>query len=251
MNFDPLILLAGLIALFSSFVGAFAGGGSLILLSCLILLFPDSYLSHLTIVKISALFLVLTSSQIHLKKNKFNLPFLFVITFTAVVGMILGTYLVQFVLKEEFIYLFLGILLLLLPIYYVFTPRIGLNVRSHTDFTPGETVLGGIALFFFALINALSGGMGFILNAYFVLVHRFSFIQATAYGMLSGIIVIGLQVAYLMTQVSLNLHLVASVVIGSIVGAYLGTHFQYQKGNLWVKGAASFVMLILGIEMLF
>jgi uncharacterized membrane protein YfcA len=41
------------------------------------------------------------------------------------------------------------------------------------------------------------------------------------------------------------------VVLGSILGAYFGTKFQYLKGDVWVKKASVVMMLVLGVTMLF
>lgn len=250
MDADLLLILAGLIAVFSSFVGAFAGGGSsLILLAFLLQLFPESYLSELAVVKVSGFILVLTSSSIHIKKTQLDFTFLWVLTLTGILGTALGTYVLQFYLPEDFLRRFLGVVMLIVVVYLIFSRPLGLTSRGKVPFSFKENVLGGWVSFFFSALNSISGGLGMVMGSYLACVHRISYLEASAYNAVSAILVLGLQAAYLTSQVNLNFPLLSSVILGSIVGSYLGTHSQYLKGNTWIKGAATIVLLVLGINM--
>lgn len=251
MNPVVFVLLIGLMTVFSSFFGAFASGGSsLILLALLLLITDEPYIALLTVVKLSAAVLVFTSGVFHFKKNKLHLGILIMMSLLGILGTAIGTYLIQFQLDENFMKKFFAIILLSLAVYLIFAPQVGLNKNFKHHFTKKGGVLVGIFSFFLSILNAMTGGLGVVLNSFLVLVFGMSFIEASAYVMVSGIFSNVLQSAYLLTQVPINISIIAVVVIGSIVGSFVGTKFQYFKGNAWVKWAVTVLMLVLGIEML-
>ncbi len=247
MSEELLPYVGGLVAIVSSFFGAFASGGSvLILLSSLIVLSPYSYLSLLATSKVAAIAMTLMSSSVHYKKNKVNLPLISVMTFTGLIGMAGATYLVQIYPNEVFFERMIGFMLIAFGLYFVLSKNKGLYASGRTSFTSKEISELAFIQLVIGFINGFSGGMGFILNAYLILRLKMSFTEATAYTMMSGVLVVAAQAIYLVNVVTINYGLLFTVVLGSLIGAYFGTHMQYLKGNLTVKWVVTGMMFILG-----
>jgi uncharacterized membrane protein YfcA len=42
-----------------------------------------------------------------------------------------------------------------------------------------------------------------------------------------------------------------ALLVGSIVGGYLGSHFAIMKGNLWIKRTFETVTILIGLKLIF
>lgn len=242
------IILSGIFSIFSSFSGAFAGGGSTpLLLSFLILTSSSSFLSLLALSKIGAASMVLVSGNIHRKHIYISKRMLSWAIFTSSLGIALGTYIVQFKFNETLFKSFVAGTLVFLVIYQIFFSKAPLNNERKTEFSFREYFISGLVFLFLNVLNGITGGMGLVFVAFYTAYLRMSYIQAAAYSILAGIPVLGSQAIYLYLQSTPNLLWVAAVVIGSIFGGYLGTRFQYLKGDLWVKRATLTMLLIMAV----
>ena len=244
---ETLPYLGGLISIISSFFGAFASGGSvLILLSSLLIISPYPYLVLLATAKVAAVAMTGISSSIHYKRTKVHFPMIAIMTVTSMTGMIVATYLVQLYPDAIFFERMIGVTLVLFGFYLLFSKNKGLTVSGRNTFNKKECLEMGLLLLVLGFFNGFSGGMGFILNAYLILRLKMSFIEATAYAMMSGVLVVAAQAIYLINIVEINGLLLLMVVAGSLIGGYAGTQVQYLKGNRTVKWVVVSMMFILG-----
>ncbi len=249
MNAELLPYLGGVIAIFSSFFGAFASGGSaLILMGILILITDDPYISLLATAKVAATAMVLMSSLLHRRRMQVSVSLIAVMTLSGLVGMALATGILQTYSNETLFEAVNGVLLIILAFYLFFSETKGQTHSGRVSFKSKELIEVGAVLLGFSFLNGFSGGMGLILSSYLVLRLRMSFIEATAYTMISGILVNASQAIYLVSTVEVNFPLLFFVVIGSLMGAYWGTKMQYLHGNRTVKWAVTCMMLILGVS---
>ena len=77
-----------------------------------------------------------------------------------------------------------------------------------------------------------------------------SFTHAIGYAMISMAIINIFQASYLIPIEPINWWLLGDIIIGSALGAWLGTNILFNKGNYWVKVAAVVLMVFMGISML-
>ncbi|MEK9160219.1 MAG: sulfite exporter TauE/SafE family protein [Patescibacteria group bacterium] len=247
MNEELIPYLGGLVSIISSFFGAFASGGSvLILLSSLFILTPYPYLSLLATAKVAGMAMTFVSSSVHYRKTKVNRAMISVMTVTGFIGMAGATWLIQIYPNEAFFEKMIGVMLLVFAIYLLTSKTKGLDASGRTSFTKRELCEVAGVMVLIGFVNGFSGGMGFILNAYLILRLKMSFIEATAYTMISGFLVVASQAIYLANVVEINRGLLAMVVLGSLLGGYFGTQLQYLKGNRTVKWVVTGMMFILG-----
>ena len=246
-------LQGGFFAMLSSLISAFAGGGgSLILLSGLVILFPAAcYLPALTITKVSAAILTATSGFMHSERQKIDWKLIGVLTGFGLIGIALATYLIQYQIDEDLILKLLPILIFMIVIYLSFNGKKGSGKNRTKAFTRAEYI--EVALFSFGLsvLNGMIAGMGTLFVAYFVIRFHTSFIQTIAYMMISGTVINVLQSSYLLWTVDVNLLLMMIVILGSLMGGYIGTQIQYKMGNRLVKTAALLMMTSMGLWMVF
>lgn len=246
------IILSGFFSIFSSFSGAFAGGGSTpLLLSFLILTSSSSFLTLLALSKIGATTMVLVSGNIHRKRTYISKRMLSWAIFTSILGIAIGTYFVQFKFNEALFKSFVAGTLVFLVIYQLFFSRAFLHKERKMEFSPREYLISGLVFLCLNVINGITGGMGLVFVAFYTAYLKMSYIQAAAYSIMAGIPVLGAQALYLYTQSAPSPLWVLAVVLGSIVGGYLGTRFQYLKGDLWVKRATLAMLLIMAVLLFF
>lgn len=243
--------LIGLIAVISSFFGAFSSGGSsLILLGALFLILDAPYLSLLTISKTAAAVMVFIAAFVHQRKIQVNLKMIGIMTVTGLVGMGFSTYLLQYHLNQDWFENIMAGMLLILGTYFLFAKTRGTHKEHRITFSKKDYMeVAGIFLIL-SFLNGFAGGMGFIFNAFLVLRLKMNFIEATAYTIISGIVVNGLQAAYLIGISNIPAVFLLFVSLGAVVGGYLGTQLQYIKGSATVKWSVSVMMLILGFATL-
>lgn len=234
------------VAAFSSLIGAFAGGGSSLLMFPLLgELLTGTYAQHLAITKASAAVLCSTSGKIHIGKNKISKKLLGTLTGFGLVGTAIGTYLVQYQLNETLFKGILATVLLCVAIYLLFTKKIGINNQKVREISWQSLVIVAGFSTVLSILNGLFGGTGIFTSIFLVLFFRFTFIQAAAYTMASYALINIIQSGYLIFTEKPPFVLVVAVIGGSFLGAYFGTKFQYLKGNLWVKRASIAIMFLM------
>ncbi len=243
-------LLGTVIAFFATLIGSFSGGGSaLILFPALLMFAPYSYVSLLTVSKTSAAIMTFVAGKIHFRKNILRKDLLLILTISGLFGTAIGTYLVQHELNEALNKAVMGAIMILSSVYIIFVKT---NVKSEiSKINTLKLTLAGIAAFLLNILNGMFGGTGLLLTTFLIFILGASFIESVAYTMISYAIVNTTQAAYLLATEEVSFGLLFAVMIGAIVGSYLGTHLQYLKGNSWAKIASALVMIVIGVKMLF
>lgn len=245
-------LIGGLAAFFASLAGAFSGGGSALILFPILLIFaPFPYISLLAITKASSAILTLVSGQIHRKKNHLELKLLFVLVVSALIGTTVGTYFVQYHFDETLFTQIMAALLLFAGIYLLVSKSIGIKKIQSKKITINLLIITFFFSFFINIINGFLGGVGILMTIYLASFLRMSFIKAIAHTMAIYGIVNFFHAVYLISIEHVNVLLLLAVLIGSLIGAVLGTNLQYIQGNVWVKRASIVMLFVIGLRLLF
>ncbi len=251
MNEYVIAFQGGLAATFATLVASFSGGGlSLILFPILLFITPYSYVSLLTVAKVSATLMTITSTRIHAFKNKLDYKFILHLALFQVLGTALGTYFLQYKFNENLFKTLLAWTIVLTASYLFFSKKIGLEQKIKKEITKEVYIESAIVCFLISILNGLFGGTGIFITIYLLVALKMSFIESMKLVMPSCGIVNFIQSLYLLFSEWVEWKLVACVVLGSIVGSFFGTRLQYLKGNLWVKRAAVIVMYVIGVRTL-
>lgn len=249
----PELLGGFLLSILGNILAAFAGGGgSLILMSGLIMLFPSmSYLAVLTLTKTSAAVLTLSSGLMHSRKNTVDWKMIAGLILGGVLGIALATYLVQYKIEDGVLIKFIPVLLFSLVIYLGLKKELGVGEGRKKAFKIQEYLEAASFSFFISLANGMISGLGPVFVAFFIIRFKTSFIQTIAYMMISGMVINILQASYLLSNVEVSLPLIGFIVIGALIGSFFGTKLQYFAGNKLVKPIALASMTAMGLSIVF
>ncbi len=241
-------LIGGLISLGAAVIGAFAGGGYVLMMfPTFLMLMPGTYAGHLAIVKLGALALTVMAGQIHFRRNSIKWRILTPLTIGGLIGTGIGTYLIQYQLNEELFKTLMGFTLLIGAFYLIIKREIG-HERAHRRKVTWR-VLMEVLIYSMGIgvLNGLFGGVGIFTTLYLVFMFGLGFRTAIVYTMLSYLITNGSQTAYLLTTETIDPHLALYLVIGAGIGGYIGTHLQYNKESKYIRYVTIVLLLALGV----
>ncbi len=242
--------LLGLISILSNFLSAFSGGGAgLIQLPALIFLglpFSKALATH----KIASVALGFGASIRHAKEKTLRPNIAKVIMLCGLPGVIVGARL-AIVLPGEFTTFFLGILTLFLGIY---SKKIKSYDRNLVDITTSYTyiLIGCIGLFLIGFLNgSFSSGTGLFVTLWLVRWFRLSYISAVAHTLIlvgvgwnsTGAIVLAL-------NNEVKWEWIPTLILGSLIGGYIGASFGIINGEQIVKRSFEFISIIMGLSLI-
>ena len=238
------------ISLLANLFSALSGGGAgLIQLPLLIFLglpFGVALATH----KVATVALGIGATIRHLRESHLERQFALFMIITGVPGVILGA---SFILQvpDRSAQIALGILTMSLGVYSLFSPQLGQQYRPvHRD-RQGYLV-GGLGLFFVGVLNgSLTSGTGLFVTLWLIRWFGMDYKRAVAYTLVlvglfwngSGAITLGLlgEIYWLWLP---------ALLLGSVIGGYLGAHLAIVKGNKIIKRAFETVTLLIGLKLI-
>ena len=249
MQYSEHIILLGL-AIAANWFSALAGGGAgLIQLPMLIFMglpFPLALATH----KIATVALGVGATGRHLREGHLRLWLLALIAGSGIPGVVAGA---LFVLNidDRLAERALGILMLMLSLYSVFKPSLGVvaNERNHTL---QGMVIGGLVLLLIGFINgALSAGSGLFVTLWLVYWFGLEYKLAVAHTLVavglgwngSGAITMG-------TVAEVQWSWIPALLLGSAIGGYLGANTSIKAGNATIKRIYEVVTLLVALKLL-
>ncbi|MEA3404798.1 MAG: sulfite exporter TauE/SafE family protein [Pseudomonadota bacterium] len=244
---QSLLFVVSLVAnLFSALAG---GGAGLLQLPALLFLglpFGVALATH----KVASVFLGLGATLRHLKSSTFDWRFSTFILATGLPGVVLGASIILQV-DEQLSQFLLGILTLGLGLYSWFKPELGQQESIDNRHLRG-LLIGGLVLFFIGALNgSLTSGTGLFVTLW--LVRWFGLDYKTAVGytlILVGIFWNGSGALTLGLLGSIQWDWLPALILGSLIGGYLGAHFAIVKGNRLVKRSFEVVTILVGMSLI-
>jgi len=239
-----------LVSLLANFLSALSGGGAgLVQLPALIIMglnFPVALATH----KVASVFLGVGSSLRHIQSNTMNISYVLFILLFGIPGVIIGANFVDIV-PEKISSLTLGLLTISICFYSLSRTNIKSRITYRNNST-GEIMIGGIFIFIIGILNGtFSSGTGLFVTLFLVKWFKFSYTQAVAYTLtLVGLFWNGTGALILGINGNINWNWLPSLIIGSLVGGYLGAEFSLLKGNLFVKSSFEFLCFIMGTTLI-
>ena len=244
-------LLIFIISLVANLFSALSGGGAgLIQLPALIFLglpFGLALATH----KVATIALGIGATARHLKENKINRDFALVMLFAGLPGVLIGA---SFILQvpDQVAKMALGVLTIGLAIYSFFSPNLGQTLELKNRHRKGY-LIGGLTLFFIGILNgSLTSGTGLFVTIWLIRWFGMDYKLAVAYTLIfvglfwnaSGAITLGL-------LGDIHWQWIPALLLGSLIGGYVGAHLSIVKGNKVIKRSFEIVTMLIGLKLVF
>jgi uncharacterized membrane protein YfcA len=243
-------LLIFTISLIANAFSALSGGGAgLIQLPVLIFLglpFGIALATH----KVATVALGIGATVRHLRESHLERQFAAFMVITGLPGVILGA---SFILQvpDRSAQIALGILTMGLGIYSIFSPQLGQLYAPQNRNRQGY-IIGGLVMFLIGALNgSLTSGTGLFVTLWLIRWFGMDYKHAVAYTLVlvglfwngAGAITLGLlgEIYWLWLP---------ALLLGSIIGGYIGAHLAIVKGNKLIKRAFEVVTLLIGLKLI-
>lgn len=244
------VVVLFLIALAANTLSALAGGGAgLLQLPVLLMLglpFPVALATH----KIASVALGVGATARHLRSGRFNWRFAGFILAAGLPGVLLGTQIIL-VVPGRWAELALGMLTLAVGLYSWCRPSLGqVAERRHRDVM--GLAVGGLGLFAIGALNgSLTSGTGLFVTLWLVRWFGLDYMRAVSYTLvLVGMFWNGLGALMLSAQSPVKWEWLPPLLVGSLLGGYLGAHWALLKGNRLVKVTFELLTVVVGLKLI-
>jgi len=240
-----------IISLIANIFSAFAGGGAgLIQLPALIFLglpFSLALATH----KVATVALGVGATLRNLQEGKLSRARVLLILGFGLPGVVLGAKFILLV-PDRNAQVALGVLTLSLGVYSVFKPQLGQS-QTLTELSRSRMLLGGLGLFAIGVLNgSLTSGTGLFVTLWLVRVFGMDYKRAVAYTLIlvgmfwngAGAVTLGLA-----TQIKWSW--LPALILGSLLGGYIGAHLAIAKGNKWIKRVYEVITIVVGLKLIF
>lgn len=243
-------MLLFVISLLANIFSAFAGGGAgLIQLPAIIFLglpFSIALATH----KVASVALGVGATLRHLREDALERRFALYILATGLPGVMLGASIILHI-PDRFAEIALGLLTIGLGVYSFLKRDLGLAHQPlHRD-TQGY-ITGGIALFMIGILNgSLTSGTGLFVTLWLVRWFGLDYKRAVAYTLiLVGMFWNGTGAITLGMLGEIRWSWLPALLLGSLLGGYIGAHLAILKGNRWIKRIYEIITLLVGLKLI-
>jgi uncharacterized membrane protein YfcA len=246
---DQLVLF--LVSLIANLFSAFSGGGAgLIQLPALIFLglpFGIALATH----KVASVALGIGATLRHLRERGLEKNFALFILASGLPGVLIGANVIV-AIPGRSAEIALGVLTTSLGAYSVINPDLGQHVRERNRNTRGYA-WGGVGLFLIGALNgSLTSGTGLFVTVWLIRWFGLDYKRAVAYTLvLVGVFWNGTGAVTLGLLTEIHWLWLPSLLLGSLLGGYLGAHLAIRKGNRWIKRAFETITVVVGIKLMF
>jgi uncharacterized membrane protein YfcA len=166
-------------------------------------------------------------------------------------GVILGASLILRAPEKEAL-MTLGLLTISLGIYSIFKPKLGIEYAPKN--WHGKGLWQGMAgLFVVGFLNgSITSGSGLFLTIWLIRHFGMDYKRAIAYTLvLCGFVWNGTGAFVLGLAGDIAWDWLPALIVGSIIGGYLGSHLAIRQGNTLVKRAFEVTTILIGLKLLF
>lgn len=242
-------ILLFIISLAANFFSALAGGGAgLIQLPALIFLglpFALALATH----KVASVALGVGATLRHLRSSRLERRFALYILACGVPGVLLGASVILQV-PDRAAEIALGFLTMGLGLYSALSPNMG-QVLAATNRHQRGMLIGGAVIFFIGVLNgSLTSGTGLFVTLWLVRWFGLDYKTAVAYTLiLVGIFWNGAGALTLGLIAQIHWAWIPALILGSLIGGYLGAHMAIVKGNRLIKRSYEVITLLVGLKL--
>lgn len=243
-------VLLFLLSLVANAFSAFAGGGAGLLQLPVLLFLGLPFAIALATHKVATVALGVGATMRHLRQNTLERGFVLFILGCGLPGVVLGASVVLH-LPERSAEFALGCLTVGLGLYSWLRPQLGQDFAPRNRHGMG-LLLGGAGLFAIGVLNgSLTSGTGLFVTLWLVRWFGLDYQRAVAYTLVlvglfwngSGALILGL-------LGEIKWEWLPALLLGSLLGGYLGAHMAIAKGNRSIKRVFEVVTILVGAKLL-
>jgi hypothetical protein len=243
-------LLLFVISLIANIFSAFAGGGAGLLQFPVLIFLGLPFGVALATHKVASVALGVGATLRNLREGSLDARLTMFILACGLPGVVLGA---SFILRvpDRSAEIALGVLTLALGLYSVFKPELGQKQRDIT-WTRWRRFIGGAVLFFIGVLNgSLTSGTGLFVTLWLVGWFGLDYKRAVAHTLvLVGLFWNGSGALTLGLIGDIKWSWLPALLLGSLLGGYLGAHLAITKGNRWIKRAFEIITLLVGAKLM-
>ena len=238
-----------LISFISNTFSAISGGGAGLIQLPALVLFGLPYYQALATHKVATVALGLGGSIRNFKYLRNDIYVLWQILLFGTPGVILGSSIVKY-LYEQYLYLLLGLISIILAIYSFRKPGLGMN--SINNIKSQLELKFIIPIFFIGILNgSVSSGTGLLVTILLIKNFKMDFIRAVSLTYFTVGIFWNAIGAFFLSRIGyIPTNLLVILILGSFTGGIFGAHLSNLKGNKLIKNTFSVVCLLVGVSLL-
>ncbi len=239
-----------LISLVANIFSAFAGGGAGLLQFPVLIFLGLPFGVALATHKVASVALGVGATIRNLREGSLQRRLtLFIVSF-GIPGVVIGASVILFV-PDRNAEIALGLLTVGLGLYSVFKPELGQSVTQTTQ-SVRHYLLGGVVLFCIGILNgSLTSGTGLFVTLWLIRWFGLDYKTAVAHTLVlvglfwngSGAITLGL-------IGEIRWDWLPALLLGSLIGGYIGAHLAITRGNRWIKRVFEVITLVVGLKLI-
>ena len=239
-----------LISFFSNTFSAISGGGAGLLQLPALLLTGVPYYEALASHKLATVALGIGGSLRNQKSLRDDIDIAWQILIFGLPGVIYGTSLVEQI-SEQYLYLFLGIISILLAIYSFFKSDLGLS-STNKNLNLIHKIRFSILIFITGILNgSISSGTGLLVTMLLIKTFGMEFLRAISLTFLTVGIFWNFTGAIFLSNIgAVRSNILIILIIGSFTGGFFGAHLSKLKGNKLIKKTFTTICLLVGFSLL-
>jgi len=243
-------LVLFLVSLLANTFSAFSGGGAGLIQFPLLIFLGLTFSTALATHKVASVALGLGAVMRYLSTSHLDRHFVLLLLGAGLPGVILGSRIVLFI-PDNIAIFSLGILTGSLGLYSIFKSDLGQNLKDKNRSIRGY-IVGGIVLFFLGILNgSLTSGTGLFVTLWLVVWFGMDYQRAVAYTLiLVGLFWNGAGAITLGMLASIRWEWLPALLLGSLLGGYLGSHLAIKHGNKLIKRSFEVVTLLISIKLI-
>ena len=163
--------------------------------------------------------------------------------------MLLGTSLVEYI-PENYLYLILGIISILLAFYSFLKPDLGLSSGNNKLYLVHK-IRFLILIFLVGILNgSISSGTGLLVTILLIKTFEMDFLRAISMTFFTVGIFWNFIGAVFLTRIGwVPSNILLVLIIGSFTGGYFGAHLSKLNGNILIKKTFITVCILVGISL--
>jgi len=238
------------VSLLANTFSAFSGGGAGLIQFPILIFLGLTFSMALATHKVASVALGLGAVIRYLSSSNLERRFVLLVLVTGLPGVILGSRLVLFI-PDNIAIFSLGILTGSLGIYSIFKSDLGQNFQAKNRNISGY-ILGGVTLFLLGVLNgSLTSGTGLFVTLWLVVWFGMDYQRAVAYTLiLVGLFWNGAGAITLGLLTSIRWDWLPALLLGSLLGGYLGSHLAIKHGNKLIKRSFELVTILISIKLI-
>lgn len=243
-------ILLFIVSLLANAFSAFAGGGAGLLQLPVLIFLGLTFSVALATHKLATVALGIGATLRHFRERNLNWRYALLMTIAGIPGVVLGA---NIILKidDRPAELALGVLTIGLGLYSCWQPQLGQSYTPRHQDTVGLLIGGGV-LFFIGILNgSLTSGTGLFVTIWLVRWFGFDYQRAIAHTLvLVGLFWNGSGALTLGLLGTIKWEWLPALLMGSLLGGYIGAHLAIAKGNRWIKRSFEVLTLLVGFKLI-